>query len=79
MKKILAMLTAAMCAVSLVPAAAVAADTTVNLEQEADWRLEITEAGTYVLTGSMQGTVYVNPGAGEVELILDGVEYHGSQ
>ena len=77
MKKFLAMLTAAMCAVSLVPAAAVAADTNVNLEQEADGRLEITEAGTYVLTGSMQGTVYVNPGAGEVELILDGVDIDG--
>ena len=77
MKKFLAMLTAAMCAVSLVPAAAVAADTNVNLEQESDGRLEITEAGTYVLTGSMQGTVYVNPGAGEVELILDGVDIDG--
>ena len=46
MKKFLAMLTAAMCAVSLVPAAAVAADTNVNLEQEADGRLEITEAAS---------------------------------
>ena len=77
MKKFLAMLTAAMCTVSLVPAAAVAADTNVNLEQETDGRLEITEAGTYVLTGSMQGTVYVDPGVGEVELILDGVDING--
>ncbi len=37
-------------------------------------RLTIDAAGVYTLTGSMQGTVYVDPGAGEVTLLLDNVE-----
>ncbi len=37
-------------------------------------KLEITEPGTYTLTGKMDGTVYVNPGKGDVKLILDGAD-----
>ncbi len=40
-------------------------------------RLMITEPGSYVLTGKLTGTVYVDPGVGEVELILDGVDING--
>ena len=37
-------------------------------------RLTIDEAGVYTLTGSMTGTVYVDPGVGDVTLILDDVD-----
>ena len=37
-------------------------------------RLTIDEAGVYTLTGSMQGTVYVDPGVGEVTLLLDNAD-----
>ena len=40
-------------------------------------KLMITEPGSYVLTGKLTGSVYVDPGAGEVELILDGVDING--
>ena len=40
-------------------------------------KLMITEPGSYVLTGKLTGTVYVDPKAGEVELILDGVDING--
>ena len=88
MKKFLAVLAVFFCAASLIPAVTAAADTNVdavmnaadtNVDlEEADGRLEITEAGTYVLTGAMKGTVYVNPGEGDVELILDGADIDGS-
>ena len=35
--------------------------------------LKIDEAGTYVLTGSMRGSVVVDPGDGEVTLVMDDV------
>lgn len=40
-------------------------------------RLMIEEAGTYTLTGSMKGTVYVDPGEGDVTLILDNADIEG--
>lgn len=40
--------------------------------------LEITDPGTYVLTGELRGTVVVDPGAGDVTLVLDGVALNGS-
>ena len=76
MKKFLAMMAAFFCAASLIPAAPAAADTYVDLEQT-DGRLEIMEAGTYVLTGTMKGTVYVDPGEGDVKLVLDGADIDG--
>ncbi len=51
------------------------ADTSVpEADPENPQRLTISEAGTYTLTGSMQGTVYVDPGAGDVRLILNNVD-----
>ncbi len=41
--------------------------------------LIIEEAGTYVLTGSMHGSVYVNPGSGDVILVLDNVAIDGGE
>ena len=40
-------------------------------------RLIISEAGEYTLTGSMRGTIYVDPGAGNVTLIFDNVTLDG--
>ncbi|MBQ6369378.1 MAG: carbohydrate-binding domain-containing protein [Parasporobacterium sp.] len=40
----------------------------------ASQRLTIEEAGVYTLTGSMKGTVYVDPGVGDVTLILDNAD-----
>lgn len=48
----------------------------VDLAQQGG-KLMITEPGSYVLTGKLTGTVYVDPGFGEVELILDGVDING--
>ena len=73
MKRLTAILTTIFLSCSLFPAAVYAADTQVDLE-EADGKLEISEAGTYVLTGSLEGTVYVDPGEGAVTLILDGAD-----
>ncbi len=39
----------------------------------------IREAGDYTLTGTMHGTVLVNPGAGEVRLNLDGTMLDGGK
>ena len=47
-----------------------------NGEKEAQ-RLMIREPGTYTLTGSMKGTVYVDPGKGDVKLILDNADIEG--
>ena len=41
-------------------------------------RLMITEPGDYTLTGSMRGSVFVDPGAGEVNLYLDNVTIDGN-
>ncbi len=49
------------------------AATSLKLE-DADGQLQITEAGEYILTGKMDGSIYVDPGEGDVTLILDGVD-----
>lgn len=41
-------------------------------------KLLISEAGVYTLKGSMRGTVEIDPGAGDVELILDNMTINGS-
>ncbi len=74
-KKLLSLMAAAMLLLPLVPAAAFA-ETDVNLNAQAG-RLLISEAGTYTLTGSMRGTVWVDPGAGGVTLILDNITIDG--
>ena len=45
--------------------------------QEESGRLLISEPGTYTLTGSMKGTVFVDPGEGDVTLILDNADIEG--
>ncbi|MCR5403138.1 MAG: carbohydrate-binding domain-containing protein [Butyrivibrio sp.] len=39
--------------------------------------LRITEGGTYILQGKLSGSVYVDAGNNDVELILDGVDIDG--
>jgi hypothetical protein len=41
-------------------------------------RLEINEPGTYVITGNLRGTVEVNPGVGDVTLVLDNATIDGN-
>ena len=75
------------CAILLVMAGAiyVSADTeseSTGAEQtgkpeESSGRLLISEPGTYTLTGSMKGTVLVDPGKGDVTLILDNADIEG--
>ena len=43
-----------------------------------DGRMVISEPGTYTLTGSMRGTVLVDPGAGDVRLIMKGANIDGA-
>ena len=43
-------------------------------ETEAAEGLKIDKAGTYTLTGSMRGSVVVDPGKGDVRLVLDNVD-----
>ncbi len=75
-KKILAALMVAVLAFSMLGAAA-NAQTGLDLGQQ-DGKLLITEPGSYVLQGKLTGCVTVDPGRGEVELILDGVDIDGS-
>ena len=50
-----------------------------GMEQtQPDGCMVIREAGEYTLTGSMRGTVFVDPGAGDVRLILDGAQIDGA-
>ena len=76
MKKLFAIILSAMLILTMCTVTAFAIDQNVALE-EVDGRLEITEAGTYILTGTLDGTVYVDPGEGDVELILDGADING--
>jgi hypothetical protein len=48
-----------------------------NPRQQAPARLDITEPGTYVLTGNMRGTVRVDTGEGDVTLIMAGATVIG--
>ncbi len=74
-KKMIATLMAVILAFSLLGTTAFA-QTDVDLGQQ-DGKLMITEPGSYVLQGKLTGCVYVDPGQGEVELILDGVDIDG--
>ena len=76
MKKLFAIILSAMLILTMCTVTAFAIDQSVDLD-EAVGRLEITEDGTYILTGTLDGTVYVDPGEGDVELILDGVDING--
>ena len=44
---------------------------------ETTGRIVISEAGNYTLTGNMKGTVFVDPGVGDVVLTLDNVKIDG--
>ena len=76
MKKLFAIILSAMLILTMCTVTAFAIDQSVDLD-EAVGRLDITEDGTYILTGTLDGTVYVDPGEGDVELILDGVDING--
>ena len=76
-KKMLAALMVAILAFSMLGASAFA-QTDVDLGQQ-DGKLLITEPGSYVLQGKLTGCVYVDPGKGDVELILDGVDIDGGK
>lgn len=76
MKKLFAIILSAMLILTMCTVTAFAIDQSVDLD-EAVGRHEITEDGTYILTGTLDGTVYVDPGEGDVELILDGVDING--
>ncbi|WP_405347077.1 carbohydrate-binding domain-containing protein [Ruminococcus sp.] len=76
MKKLFAIILSAMLILTMCTVTAFAIDQSVDLD-EAVGRLEITEDGTYILTGTLDGTVYVDPGEGDVELILDGANING--
>ncbi len=76
-KRILASLLVVILAFSMLGATAFA-QTDVDLSQQ-DGKLLITEPGSYVLQGKLTGCVYVDPGKGDVELILDGVDIDGGK
>jgi hypothetical protein len=76
MKKCLSIILSALLILTMCTLTAFALEQNVKLE-EVDGRLEITEAGSYVLTGTLKGSVFVDPKEGEVELILDGVDIDG--
>ncbi len=78
MKKLFAIILSAMLILTMCTITAFALDQNVTLD-EVDGRLEITEEGTYILTGTLDGTVYVDPGEGDVELILDGADIYGGE
>ena len=77
MKKLLSLFVSSLLLVTLIPTAAFA-ETPVNLTTQ-NGRLLISEAGTYTLTGSMRGTVLVNPGQGDVTLIMDNITIDGGE
>ena len=75
MKKMISWVVAAMLLLTLLPTIA-QAQTDVDLNIQ-NGRLLISEAGTYTLTGSMRGTVWVDPGKGDVTLIMDNITIDG--
>ena len=77
MKRILTALLATGFATTMCGTSAFAVDSSVPLD-DCGGRLEITDDGSYVLTGTLDGSVYVDPGEGGVELVLDGVDIRGS-
>ena len=48
-----------------------------TMRNEQAGQLEIIDPGTYVITGEMRGTVVVDPGQGDVELVMDGAALNG--
>ena len=78
MKKLLAVILSALIILAMFTITVFAINQNVKLDK-VDSRLEITEAGSYVLTGTLKGSVYVDPGSGEVELILDGADISGGE
>ncbi|MBQ3416701.1 MAG: carbohydrate-binding domain-containing protein [Ruminococcus sp.] len=78
MKKLFAVILSALLIITMCTVTAFALDASVDLNEQ-DGRLEITEEGSYILTGTLQGTVYVDPGEGDVELILDGADIYGGE
>ena len=77
MKKLISLIAAILLLLTLVPTVTYA-ETDVNLNAQAG-RLLISEAGAYTLTGSMRGTVWVDPGKGDVTLILDNITIDGGE
>ena len=77
MKKLFSLIASAMLALTALPAGALA-QTDVNLNAQ-NGRLLISEAGTYTLTGSMRGTLWVDPGQGDVTLIMDNMRIDGGE
>ena len=77
MKKLLSLILSAVLALALVPSAAYA-QSDLNLNAQ-NGGLLISESGTYTLTGSMRGTVWVDPGQGDVTLILDNITIDGGE
>lgn len=53
------------------------AESGINLSSAQNGKLVISEAGVYTLTGNVRGTVEVDPGKGDVELILDSITIDG--
>ena len=90
LKKTTCAIVAATLTTSLVPSTAFALGSTAsqsvynglnipaNTRQQAPARLDITEPGTYVLTGNMRGTVRVDTGEGDVTLIMAGATIDGN-
>ncbi len=74
-KRVLASLLVVILAFSMLGSKAFAqSDAAVN---QKNGKLMITDPGSYVLQGKLTGCVYVDPGKGDVELILDGVDIDG--
>ncbi len=77
MKAIIAGILCVMLAASGLGAAYVTPDQTASVSGEEASRLVISEPGVYTLTGNMKGSVWVDPGYGEVTLILDNAYIDG--
>lgn len=74
-KKIIAAMLAAALSLSMNGITAFA-QTDIDLSRQSGM-LRITEGGTYILQGKLSGSVYVDAGDNDVELILDGVDIDG--
>ena len=77
MKRLLTTLLAAGFALTMCSSTVFAVDSNLKLD-DADGKLEITKDGSYILTVTLDGTVYVDPGEGDVELVLDGADINGA-
>ena len=77
MKKMISLILSAALLLSVLPVGALA-QSQVNLNAQSGGLL-ISEAGTYTLTGSLRGTVWVDPKAGDVTLIMDNMTIDGGE